>query len=742
MNKQNKITRGLFLAFLALFMLIPSGLQDTHIVNANVASGSGGVASDGRVGKWYYVYGGSSGSGNTKAWKKWRKYQSSRTDSELSKALREVGNKGIGGWGNQSLEASCKRSEYIWWYGGQNTKRWHTDIGRNAHPSKKEMRRAAPDEEAVMILNKFFSMKGNGWGKPGGTVIICSGSFVQAAQPKIPITITGDTKYFLYNGKQHKVTTWKRSGKVKKGHTVKAKALGTRTNPGKSNVNVTNARVVDSNGKKVSRQYKIKTKKGKIYVRALPDGDDKRCVTKSTETVKGYTENIVSVGYGFLPEVVPPGDRKARTSTKYTEAYYKSRDSNLPKVGQSKSTWDKWKKDFEKKGKDTSTNEIEDSLKVPAEIIGKYGGVLNVTRVHEAVEVEATLCQPQKRKAKLNSKNKAVWGKWTNDGELQIEEIERRDLPAETYSYQILGVNCNAEGVEKVKKAHNIKKVNWSYGNGQASALLETEVRKGTHFPLGTTEDGLGGETATDGFYTDGDGSCQEQFAKACVSTKLESAKNDANNNLQENPLFTHEDEAEHGYPNSDDELVFFRDNEDRTVRADVWYPKKMSESGLITDPNAPAEKTIVKLYGGTPEIDITTIETSTGSKKETKIDELNEEFTINDHVNKFNMKSQWASDKNKPYELGIDWVYKAEAKNNIPSKLNGHKLLDTETYKANSFEVHCQFMNNKGEYDAQIPKNPFINSEIKIKEIDWDKDNAIRVLFSRSVSDKSRSDD
>lgn len=734
MNKQNKITRGLFLAFLALFMLIPSGLQDTHIVNANVAAGSGGVASDGKVGKWYYVYGGSSGSGNTEAWKKWRKYQSSRTDSELSRALRGVGNKGIGGWGNQSLETSCKRSQYIWWYGGQNTKRWHTEIGRNAHPTKKEMRKAAPDDRAVKILNVFFKKKGNGWGKPGGTVIICSGSLVQAAPPKIPITITGDTKYFIYNGKQHKVTTWKRSGKVKKGHTVKAKALGTRTNPGKSNVNVTNARVVDSNGKKVSSQYKIKTKKGKIYVRAIPDGPDKRCVTKSTETVKGYTENKVTVTPGFLPEGAPP--LGTLNSTKDTEAKYKL--DSLPKVGQSKSTWDTWKKDFENKGKDTSTNDIT-SLNNHNQAIGKYGGVLNVTRTHKIVEVEATLCQPQKRKAKLNSKNKAVWGKWTNDGELQIEKIHDPKPETETYSYQILGVNCNVPGVEKVKKVHKVE--DWSYGNGQASALLETEVVEGTPFPLGTVNDGLGGETATDSFYTDGP-SCQDQFANACVSEKLDaSAKNDANNNLQINPLFTHEDETEHGYPNNKDELVFFRDNEDRTVRADVWYPKNMSESGLITKQNEPAEKTIVKLYdGGTPEIDITTIETSTGSNKETKIDKFNKEFTINDHVNKFNMKSQWASDENKPYELGIDWVYKAEAENNIPTKLNGYKLVDTGTYTADPFEVHCQFMNNTGEYAAQIPKNPFINS--KIEKFSWDDKNAIRVLFSRSVSDKSRQSD
>lgn len=748
MNKQNKIAKGLFLAFLAMFMLIPSSLQDIHIVNANnIGAGSGEVASGGKVGKWYYTYGPYSGSGNSAAWTKWRGYQTDRNDSALKRALDRVGREGLGGWGNQSLEASCKKSEYIWWYGGTgaNAKLWQTMIGKNAHPTKEEMIKAAPNAEAVRILEMFFNMKGNGWGQPGGTVIICSGSLVQAAPPKIPITITGDTKYFLYNGKQHKVTTWKRSGNLRSGHTAKANALGTRTNPGSSDVNVTNAKVVDRNNKDVSSQYKITTKKGKIHVRALPDGPDKRCVTKSTEKVKGYTENIVSVAPGFLPEGAPTFN--TMTSTKDTEAKSKLSSSNLPKVGQSKSTWDTWKKDFEKKGKDTSTKEITSISKGPAQIIGKYGGVLNVTRTHKVVEVEATLCQPQKRSAKLNSKNQAVWGEWTNDGGLQIEKITTKNLTPETYSYQILGVNCNVPGVERVKKDFNIEK-DHSYGNGQASALLETAVRKGTHFPLGQPSH----YTGKSNFYTDGP-SCQEQFANACVSNKLgASAKNDANNNLERNPLFTHEftheGRIEHGYPNNKednkDELVFFRDNEDRIVRADVWYPKKMDKSGLITDPNAPAEKTIVKLYGGTPEIDITTIEASTGAKKETKtkIDKFDKEFTINGHVNKFNMKSQWASDEGKPYELAIDWVYKAEAKNNIPSKLNGHKLLDTEIYTATPFEVHCQFMNNKGSYDAQIPKNPFINSEVKRSNFKWNEDNAIRVLFSRAVSDKGRSDE
>ena len=738
MNKQNKITKGLFLAFLALFILIPSGLQNTHIVNANVGSGSGGVASNGKVGKWYYVYGGSSGSGNTEAWNLWRNYQTDRSDAKLSSALKRVGDKGIGGWGNQSLEASCKRSAYIWWYGGTGTKDklWQTFIGNGAHPTKDEMKDSMPDPIGKLYLDEFFKIPGNGWGQRGGTVIICSGALAPVEPPKIPITITGDTKYFIYNGEQHKVTTWTRSGNVKEGHTAKADALGTRTDPGVSDVYVTKARVVDSNNIDVSSQYKITSNNGKIYVRGLPDGPNEQCVTKSTETVKGYTENIVSVAHGFRPKGAPPIN--TMTSTKYTEAYYKSRDSNLPKVGQSKSTWDTWKKDFENKGKDTSTKEIKDSLKAPAQIIGKYGGVLNVTRTHKIVEVEATLCQPQKRSAELNSENQAVWGDWINDGELQIEKIETKNLTPEIYSYQILGVNCNVPGVEKVKEVHKIK--DHSYGNGQASALLQTAVVKGTPSPLGTVNDGLGGETAKDSFYTDGP-SCQDQFANACVSKKLDaSAKNDANNNLQINPLFTHEDETEHGYPNNKDELVFFRDNEDRTVRADVWYPKNMSDSGLITKQNEPAEKTIVKLYdGGTPEIDITTIETSTGSKK---IDKFNEEFTINDHVNKFNMKSQWASDEDKPYELGIDWVYKAEAENNIPTKLNGYELLDTGTYKADPFEVHCQFMNefNDDGEPAQIPRNPFIDS--KVTNFSWNDKNAIRVLFSRSVSDKSRQSD
>lgn len=737
MNKQNKITKCLFLAFLALFILIPSGLQNTHIVNANVGSGSGGVASNGKLGKWYYVYGGSSGSGNTEAWNLWRNYQTDRSDSRLSSALKRVGDKGIGGWGNESLEASCKRSSYIWWYGGTGAedKLWQTYIGNGAHPTKDEMIDSMPSPIGKVYLEEFFKIPGNGWGQRGGTVIICSGSLGPAIPPKIPITITGDTKYFIWTGEQHKVTTWTRSGNVKKGHTAKAKALGTQTDVGSSPVYVTEARVVDSNNKDVSSQYKIKSDDGRIYVRGLPDGPNEQCVTKSTEKVKGYTENKVTVTPGFFPKEAPP--LETLNSTKDTEAKYKL--DSLPKVGQSKSTWDTWKKDFENKGKDTSTKDIT-SLKNHNQAIGKYGGVLNVTRTHKIVEVEATLCQPQKRSAKLNSENQAVWGDWVNDGELEIEKITTKDLTPETYSYQILGVNCNVPGVEEVKKVHNIEK-DHSYGNGQASALLQTTVRKGTDFPLGTVNDGLGGATATDSFYTDGP-SCQEQFANACVSKKLDaSAKNDANNNLQINPLFTHEDETEHGYPNDKDELVFFRDNEDRTVRADVWYPKNMSESGLITKQNEPAEKTIVKLYdGGTPEIDITTIETSTGSKKETKIDKFNENFTINGHVNKFNMKSQWASDEDKPYELGIDWVYKAEAENNIPTKLNGYELVDTGTYTADPFEVHCQFMNNKGEYAAQIPKNPFIDS--KVANFKFNEDNAIRALFSRSVSDKSRQSD
>lgn len=719
--------------------------DEIHIVDADVGSGTGGGISNGQVGNWYHSYGSSVGDRTTsEAWDNFVRVQ--KRDLSTLKSIFEERLSGQGGWGGMSLYNSCRKSQFIWWYGYSDSRDWATWIGRNVHPTKSQMK-SISHPESHRALDKFFSYPYSvtGWDRRGGTVIICSGSFMEE-DPPVKITVTGDTKYFLYNGKQHVVNTWKRtSGTLKSGHSIRATAYGARTSVGNSPVTVSNVSV-RSGDTNVSSQYDITTKNGRIYVRAVPSGNNERCETITTEKVKQIVQSDVNVAHGFRPSGSPTFSAVKKINR--NNAYSLSRGAQLPQVGDSRSSWNTWKSNFANGAKDISTPAIDLEKEGIAQIIAKHGGVLNITRTHHHREVSATICQPQKRDAYIDSNGNAKWGSWYDVGKPELKSVSAKNAGQTHYSYQILGVNCNAPGFQR---ALNSNDINHSYGDGKASGLLETKEKSGLDFPLGRS----GHETGTHGFYNDGP-SCQDAFKNACVSTKLTaSAKNDANNNLQTNPLFTHEDENEykdnspkgHGYPNDDGELVFFRDNKDRTVRADVWYPKDTGVSSLKTDPNEPAAKTIVRLFeGGTPDIDITTIEeldiNGNQVPKSNPIKLINKDIELKEkHVNKFNMKSQWASDKGKPYELGVRWVYKADAVNNMPSRLNGSKLLNKGTYTATPFDVHCQFMNEKGSYAAQVPRNPFIKTTID-GNFDWDKDNAIRALFTRSVSDKREETD
>lgn len=299
------------------------------------------------------------------------------------------------------------------------------------------------------------------------------------------------------------------------------------------------------------------------------------------------------------------------------------------------------------------------------------------------------------------------------------------------FNYQVLSVNCNKDGFDRAMRSYGDRDL--SYANGDGGASLKTKETRGA----GPGILGRGGhETARDSFYLDGD-SCQ---VFACTADSFPGAYHDGKNNNNKKEYFNAEykdrdpefvnDEANVNY------LVYFRDNEDNDVRADVWYPKATRLSDLISYPEEVAIGTLGRLFGGTPEIELTTIKPKWGGREFTDIGERGELWWRGEE-NSFIMKSQWASYERQPYELGLIWEYEADGINQVPAKVDGYDVKEISQPYYYPFEIACRFENSGNNKKALIPESPFVYGRIRDSQYDrfWNPGHAIRTLFVRSVS-------
>lgn len=738
-KKNNKI-----ISYLLLFILIISFISTSMIQNvfADSGSGSGSEGTERGKGIWWHVQG---EKGTRDAWNQFMDLNKPHDDEDsMTKKLNRLN--GAQGFGGDDLAASCKKSEFIWWYGSPNS--WTATTGKSYKPgylytqsgdTKALFNLDEYDDDAKDSFNKYLESDhaGEYWGETPGVVIVCSATY---EKPKLPITLQANSGKFEYNGKNHTVSGWTyvndTNKNLKTGHRIEASASKTARNPGVYDVEFSSINILDSSGKNVNNEYsEIKGLKGKLIIWNKPpesqEGPLWRCVDYKTESVTAYTKNGTSGSYVYSPggrmntdsiqNVTPAGEHAAEGWT-------------LPVYGDSISVWNNWKSTFVNGSRTNMTPELNlDGMGVSS-ILSHHGGVYEITKTLIKDTYTATHCQPQIREKiekcdtfyrSDGSKYKKCWTEltpWKDDGPRMIDSTSKKPSEKEHSSYQLFAVNCNEKGFNEVKKEVGGTVIT----NGKGSGMLKTPtisrpnagiLGKGSH------------ETARAGFYTDGT-SCQEVYN--CTVERQIGANNDSDNNLNENPLFTQEVKIDtHNKVNEDNQLVFFRDNNDRTVRADVWYVKDTGQSDLTSYPRDPAKQTYVNLYGGTPELAITTIH-PLGMESEYFKPTNSGVKSWNEHINKFNIRSQWASDEGKPYELGINWKYDAKWNNTVPGRVNGDNIISNKDY-SDSFDVYCEFKNIKGTYPANIPKTPHVNGSNNRPK--WDAKQALRVIFSRAVT-------
>lgn len=792
--KNNKSTSA-FLLSLVIVLILSIFTNVSSASASDIGSGIGGNPTNPGVGSWYYTmdtsfdkYKTYGPGATTQAWKNFVNYQIqpsvNRAKSESGMVSLIKGYVNGQGFKNpdgsyEELYLSCMKSQYIWYYGdpGDN-KRFLTQAGLNTVNPPTGM----PMEMAI-IWDNYKTMPGTTWGQRPGPVLVCSGAFDRPETPNT-ITLKANSGTFVYNGSWHTVDGWTHiGGDLKKdlGHRIEARAIQSYLNVGQMPVMFSLARIVDGSGRDVSSQYIIKTIPGVIKV--VPIGEETdlyRCVYSGSDSIS----NIITANHlridpvpisGTISSVV--GSNGQIYIMNPTDADELMSLSNMPSVNDSRSQWNSWKSRVTAVGNqrhiDIDLNDIFKGSSSFADLFSKYGGVLDVRINHSKEKASATFCQPQTRTSwqvpvyysdgngnTYYSHSYTAYSEWTNSGEEIIQTVTdpSADTP-ERSSYQILGVNCNAEGFINARNTVSAR------GELEASSLIEATGSgymrtKRKALPSNQSQDHLSSNfilgyasgisiTANSAFYTDGT-TCKENGL--CVVTPgPNGSPNDSHNNTPaayqpSNALFAHmSDEyasltpSRFGFPGdkntpalNDDEIVFFRDNEERTVRADVWR-MRASNSGWITNESQAAVRTLARIFAGaTPEYEITTIKLEGDDDSKKLAIGVNE---FDGSENKFVFKSQWASNEGKPYKLGENWVYSIGAQRGKVNVISGTSV--TTNTVTDYIEVACQFKNESSAQNATVNKNPFINPHLSNSAIPWDESRSVKVLFSRGVSDK-----
>lgn len=696
------------------------------------SGGTGGTSNNGQVGGWKAIASDSTiVNGSTQAYKDF--YKKANAGSSLNNVGGKLetilaSNKYVKGYGvkpGSSLLEDCKKSRYIWYYAKDN-QGLSTWIGKNVHPSLDKMPLEASG--SYTVLEKVWTQAGrDGLLGPGGIVIICSWAWETPEPVKEDLILTANSGKFLYDGSPKTVTGHSTRGvRTDKGHReVSALARSTRTDVGTQKVPfAVKAKVVDSAGKDVTKEYNVRYVYGDLTITdEKPPGDPETCKPTGSHTVKTFGKNTLTASGDFVGG--------ANQSSRFNNAY--TAKDGRPREGATRSSWLAWAAGWVPIGKnDLKTNTVD--ISQAADSIRKFGGVITSTSDYEYYSLTASFCQPQKRDAKIDEDGNVSWGPWYDVGPEIVASSPEGSFTGEKeyFTYQILGVNCNAEGVRALMasgKLNGATAISGGPMDRDGSVLIQTKTVGLTTSPYnhGLTKLGIGE-------------SCKTAFGQACTDVaisgndSINNKPNDSINNKPESPKFLEQEPKDgEGKPDTDGLLKFFRDNKGRTVRANLWYVDLNTEN-FNSQTGKKAENSTFNLFEGTPEIAITDFIPNGGSK----IAALNSEQTLRGEVTSFIAKSQWASDDGHPYKLGINWAYDTIATNHGPTDITGGPVGKTGVEaKPNVFEAYCIFENEGGRYAAEIPENPFHDK--KPLKINWKKESSAKVLFNRAVSDKSQ---
>lgn len=260
--------------------------------------------------------------------------------------------------------------------------------------------------------------------------------------------------------------------------------------------------------------------------------------------------------------------------------------------------------------------------------------------------------------------------------------------------WQIISAHCNEAGLTALKAAlgGDLTKLDSGDGTTNISGLYRTKhyAERPSVLPLGQNHSSLSSaqrDTAKLGFY---DKECPFDCTASSSSSAGASAVNGAINNVGNSGTKT--PKGLFGAKSNDNfngnYFELFRDNTERTIRPDVWYPT--NTKGVSYSGEAPKTTLITRWSGGTPKLgtefnayvgtgsskkSIFDVENTTAQPNQKNWDAAGEfkrstAFQSKGLVSDVTVQSTWASDVNKPQALQFAWEYAPSVTSKVPSTL------------------------------------------------------------------------
>lgn len=679
--KNKNFKKRLSLAIAAIAIGLSASALTSNTVHADGGSGGGGGGTGG-TGYWRKVYG---APGSGQAWRTFSnrtaQFAVSNGWSGYNTVTRWVTNAG-NNFGNGNLLNQCQQSRYIWYYGdGWDLNPWYPQGAYTNTAPWAEGRPGASD------WNDFMGFGGGNWGG-GITVLICSGSYERIER---------------------------------KGTDTEERTLEDETTfDGVYSSSTLLTPIVRDEYK----DYPIEKQK------------------KWNETHERQVTDEKLSRYG---------------------TWYNSNIDNIKKLNTLKG--DDFKRLFAQLKAGAANATSGDYIPHQNIVLSKKnrlsfadGGVINISEQNRKAKVVISQKTVQSRNRAWTQRMNAngTWGpKQYTDGPWTEKSVESKKPSTQQLSspvgvsfWQMIHAKCNQPGMNNVKS--NVPDIIDPTNNtNTASQTLNTKTyTRQTDLPLGQTayQNKDVAKTAYDQFYNETAG-CQ--MVIDCISNPIKDKnKNDAVNNVQDTG-----DKRENTYgaqsdatindskPQklSSDAFTFFRDNQDHTIRMDLWYPVVNDvNSGVIADTNKAIYTKIIFDPNGTPSDNLVTAKVNT--KEILSGDDIKNSkgYLGQGEITKLDVAGQWASKPSQPHRFNAEWVTEPTVKNIVTTEVNGTGPISGKTETDTSkIRVYCSMnLNTKDAQKPTVDNNATSSNPVKgYDKFDPSKNHSVAVEFIRSGS-------
>lgn len=268
--------------------------------------------------------------------------------------------------------------------------------------------------------------------------------------------------------------------------------------------------------------------------------------------------------------------------------------------------------------------------------------------------------------------------------------------------WQMLSVHCNPEEFSALTKSGNgITAISQGNVATKVAAAAKTKVytARPSKLDFGDTQNTNAARKATAnlGFY---DKECPFDCTPSSSTSDGASKNNGATTNVVKSGKTV--SGGKHGATSGDinnNSFDFFRDNDPKNVKVDVWYPAKVA--GVDYKGTAPTTTTVTRWAEGTPGISgsdggkfvmksangdqlFTGKSGEPANQKNWSTDTFNtaNSTSLKGLHNQFTVQASWASEKNKPQQLNVKYEYAPNVSTTFFSKGIGF------TKKANSYSI------------------------------------------------------